>query len=347
MDIQQKKTVLATGGSGYIGSHTVVELINNNYDVIILDDFSNSKESVIDSIELITKHRPLLYRGSILDQQLLRKIFTSHAIDAVIHFAGLKSVSESEIKPLMYYETNVSGSLQLLREMVKAGISKLVFSSSATVYGGNVSTRYDENMDLIPINVYGYTKYMVEKIFLQHARTDQNFSLINLRYFNPVGAHQSGLIGEDPKGIPNNLMPFICKVALGELSFLSIYGDDYPTPDGTCLRDYIHITDLASGHLAALKKIEEQFHQGAINLGTGKAYSVFDMIRCFEAVSGITIPYKVVGRRKGDLPEYYADPTFALKALNWKAQYGIEDMCSDLWHRLLILQKNYEYFPTR
>jgi UDP-glucose 4-epimerase len=339
MNPQLKKTVFATGGCGYIGSHTVVELLNSGYEVIILDDFSNSKESVIDSIELITGHRPLLYIGSILDQQLLRKIFASHKIDAVIHFAGLKSVSESEAKPLLYYETNVSGSIQLLKEMVDANISKLVFSSSATVYGGNVSTRYDETMALIPINVYGYTKYMVEKIFLQHASANQNFSIINLRYFNPVGAHQSGLIGEDPNGIPNNLMPFISKVALGELSFLSIYGDDYPTPDGTCLRDYIHIADLASGHLAALKKIEQQPIQEAINLGTGKSYSVFEMIRCFEAVSGVTIPYKIVGRRKGDLSEYYADPTFAKKALNWQTQYGIEVMCADLWNRLLVMQR--------
>ena len=339
MNTQLKKTVLATGGCGYIGSHTVVELLNSGYEVIILDDFSNSKESVIDSIKLITGHQPVLYIGSILDQQLLRKVFASHKIEAVIHFAGLKSVSESEAKPLLYYETNVSGSIQLLKEMVNANISKLVFSSSATVYGGNVATRYDETMDLIPINVYGYTKYMVEKIFLQHACANQNFSLINLRYFNPVGAHQSGLIGEDPKGIPNNLMPFISKVALGELSFLPIYGNDYPTQDGTCLRDYIHIADLASGHLAALKKIEQQSIQEAINLGTGKSYSVFEMIRCFEAVSGVTIPYKIVGRRKGDLSEYYADPTFAMKALNWQTQYGIEVMCADLWNRLLVMQR--------
>jgi UDP-glucose 4-epimerase len=304
-----------------------------------LDDFSNSKESVIDSIELITGHRPLLYFGSILDQRLLRKIFTIHKVDAVIHFAGLKSVSESEAKPLLYYETNVSGSIQLLKEMINANISKLVFSSSATVYGGNKSTRYDETMDLIPINVYGYTKYIVEKVFLQHAQTDPIFSLINLRYFNPVGAHQSGLIGEDPKGIPNNLMPFISKVALGELSFLPIYGDDYPTPDGTCLRDYIHITDLASGHLAALKKMEQESIQESINLGTGKPYSVLEMIRCFEAISGKTIPYKIIGRRKGDLSEYYADPTFAMSVLNWQTKFGIEIMCADLWNRLLIMQK--------
>lgn len=333
-----QKTILATGGSGYIGSHTVVELIKAGYEVVILDDLSNSKESVIDSIELITGYRPIFYKGSILDQKLLRKIFTSHLIDAVIHFAGLKSVSESESNPLTYYEVNVSGSINLLREMVSAGISKLVFSSSATVYGGNVSPRYDETMDLIPINVYGYTKYMVEKIFLQHARANPKFSLINLRYFNPVGAHNSGLIGEDPNGTPNNLMPFICKVALGELSYLSIYGDDYPTPDGTCLRDYIHISDLASGHLAALKRIERQPVQEAINLGTGKPHSVFEMIRCFETAAGTTIPYKIVGRRKGDLSEYYADPTYASKALNWQAKYGINDMCTDLWRRILVLQ---------
>ena len=336
MTLDHKKTILATGGCGYIGTHTVVELLNSGYEVIVIDNLSNSKESVIDSIELIVGKRPLFYRGSILDQQLLRKIFTTHSIDSVIHFAGLKSVRESEAMPLMYYETNVSGSILLLKEMVKAGISKLIFSSSATVYGGNISKRYDETMEMIPNSVYGYTKSIAEKIFLQHARNDSNFSLINLRYFNPVGAHKSGLIGEDPNGMPNNLMPIIGKVALGELSFLSIYGNDYPTPDGTCLRDYIHIEDLARGHLAALKKIEKNIVQEAINLGTGKPYSVFDMIHSFEEVSGVTIPYKIVGRRKGDISEYYADPTFALNIINWQAKYGIKVMCEDLWRQLHV-----------
>ncbi len=305
---------------------------------MILDDLSNSNQSVIDAIELITGCRPIFVKGSIQNHEVLRNIFLSHKIDTVIHFAGLKSVSESETNPLKYYEVNVSGSIQLLKEMERAKVSRLVFSSSATVYGGNASTRYDEGMDLIPINVYGHTKLTIEKICMQFAAANDGFSVINLRYFNPVGAHESGLIGEDPKGVPNNLMPYIAKVALGDLDMLSVYGDDYPTPDGTCLRDYIHVKDLALGHLSAIQKLEKNMASKAINLGTGTPHSVFEMVECFEKVSGIKIPYKVVGRRKGDLAEYYADPTLASEFLNWKANHDIKKMCEDVWNRLLYLK---------
>lgn len=236
---------------------------------MILDDLSNSKQSVINAIELITGCRPIFVKGSILNQEVLRNIFLSEKIDTVIHFAGLKSVSESEINPLKYYEVNVSGSVQLLKEMERAKVSRLVFSSSATVYGGNAATKYDEGMDLIPINVYGHIKLIIEKICMQFAAAHDVFSVINLRYFNPVGAHESGLIGEDPRGVPNNLMPYIAQVALGDLDMLSVYGDDYPTPDGTCLRDYIHVKDLAMGHLSAIQKLEKNTASMAINLGTG------------------------------------------------------------------------------
>lgn len=305
---------------------------------MILDDLSNSKQSVIDAIELISGCRPIFVKGSILNQEVLRNIFLSQKIDTVIHFAGLKSVSESETNPLKYYEVNVSGSVQLLKEMERAKVSRLVFSSSATVYGGNAATKYDEGMDLIPINVYGHTKLTIEKICMQFAAANYGFSVINLRYFNPVGAHESGLIGEDPRGVPNNLMPYIAQVALGDLDMLSVYGDDYPTPDGTCLRDYIHVKDLALGHLSAIQKLEKHMASIAINLGTGTPHSVFEMIECFEKVSGIKIPYKVVGRRKGDLAEYYADPTLASEFLNWKANHDIKKMCEDVWNRLLYLK---------
>lgn len=331
---------MATGGCGYIGSHTVVELINSGYRVIILDDLSNSKQSVIDAIELITGCRPVFVKGSILNQDILRSIFLSEKVDAVIHFAGLKSASESEKNPLKYYEVNVSGSIQLLKEMKKANISRLVFSSSATVYGGNTSTKYDEGMDLIPINVYGHTKLTIEKMCMQYAVAHDGFSVINLRYFNPVGAHESGLIGEDPKGVPNNLMPYIAKVASADLDMLSVYGNDYPTPDGTCLRDYIHVKDLALGHLSAIQKLEKQVASMAINLGTGTPHSVFEMIACFEKVSGIKIPYRIVGRRQGDLAEYYADPSLALELLNWKAHHDIKKMCEDIYNRLLYLKSS-------
>jgi UDP-glucose 4-epimerase len=306
---------------------------------VILDDLSNSKASVIDAIELITGLKPIFFEGSILDEKLLQSIFAGEMIDAVIHFAGLKSVSESETKPLLYYEVNVSGSIALLKAMKKAHVSKLVFSSSATVYGGNTSTKYHEGMDLIPINVYGHTKLIIENIFLQHAKAHDHFSVINLRYFNPVGAHESGLIGEDPKGIPNNLMPYIAKVALGDLDTLSVFGNDYPTPDGTCRRDYIHVKDLAIGHLFALQHLEKQrIKNFAINLGTGVPHSVFEMIQCFERVSGVTIPYRVVGRRSGDLAEYYADPTLASQVLNWRATLDLNKMCQSVWNRIVYLK---------
>jgi UDP-glucose 4-epimerase len=325
------KTILVTGGAGYIGSHTVVSLLENQYKVVVLDNLCNSKISVFESIQKITSQAPEFYQGDIRDASLIASIFQNHQISGVIHFAGLKAVGESQKEPLQYYENNVTGSIALLNEMRKAKVETFVFSSSATVYGEPGYTQYEEGMSTIPINVYGRTKLMVEEILQDYAKANPEFCVACLRYFNPVGAHHSGLIGENPVGTPNNLMPYVGQIALGLLPSLKVFGRDYPTPDGTGLRDYIHVDDLARGHVLALKYLEKNPGALTVNLGTGKPYSVLEMIAAFEKASGKKIPYEFVDRRSGDLAKYYANASLAKKLLNWQAEHGIERMCEDTW----------------
>ena len=324
-------TILVTGGLGYIGSHTAVELMDYGFDVVILDNLSNSSEWVLDGIEKITGKKPKLYVGDIRDREILQTIFKAHKIDSVMHFAGLKAVEEGEEKPLLYFDNNVTGSIALFNEMMKVGVKRVIFSSSATVYGEALSVKYHEDMPLNPINVYGKTKFMVEEVLREMKRAHTEIRVAILRYFNPVGAHPSGFIGENPNGTPNNLMPYIADVASGKKEKLFIFGDDYPTPDGTGLRDYIHVKDLALGHIAALNKLEMDSNMVTVNLGTGKPYSVLDMVNAFEVASGKKIPYKIVARRKGDLAEYYADPRLAGELLHWKTSFDIKAMCEDTW----------------
>ncbi len=312
-------TVLITGGIGYVGSHTTVSLLQRDLNVIILDNLVNSKIDTLKKIKLITLREPIFFEGDIRDQNLLNKIFKEHPVDSVIHFAGLKSVSESESKPLVYYNNNVIGSIALLEEMLKAKVDTFVFSSSATVYGAPDTPQYTEDLPTNPINVYGQTKLMVEKIIGDIGRANPSFKAVCLRYFNPVGAHPSGLIGENPLGTPNNLMPYIGQVALGKLPVLKIYGNDYQTPDGTGMRDYIHVQDLATGHLLALEYLEKNNGILTVNLGNEKPYSVLEMVNAFEKVSGIKIPYEFVDRRPGDLPIYYANSQLAKKILGWSS----------------------------
>lgn len=327
-----QETILITGGAGYIGSHTTVQLLNAGKNVVVLDNLCNSKQTVIDRIEAITKKRPHFVRGDIRDRDTLRNLFQNHSITAVIHFAGLKAVGESEVDPLKYYNNNVIGSLILFEEMSKANIHSIVFSSSATVYGNPGYAKYHENTPLVPINVYGRTKLMTENMLRDLKKAEPQWRIALLRYFNPVGAHPSGLIGEDPSGIPNNLMPYIAQVAVGKLDKLFIFGNDYPTPDRTGRRDYIHVEDLAIGHLTALHALQNTSDIITVNLGTGRAYSVLEMIAAFEKVSDKPIPYQMVARRAGDLAEYYAEVNLAKELLGWKAQYNIEQMCKDTWH---------------
>ena len=324
-------TQLVTGGLGYIGSHAVVELMKYSHEVVILDNLSNSNESVLDGIQKITGKKPKLYVGDIRDPEILQTIFKSHAIACVMHFAGLKSVGEGEEKPLLYFDNNVTGSVTLFDAMMKAGVKRVIFSSSATVYGEASSVKYQENMPLNPINVYGKTKYMVEEVLREIKRASPSLGVAILRYFNPVGADPSGFIGENPNGTPNNLMPYIADVAMGKKEKLFIFGDDYETPDGTCHRDYIHVKDLALGHIAALNKLEVSTDTITVNLGTGKPYSVLDMVQAFEKASGQKIPYEISARRQGDLAAYYADPTLATKLLQWKTSFDIRAMCEDTW----------------
>lgn len=323
--------ILLTGGLGYIGSHTVVQLQNSGKNVLILDNLSNCKLQVVEAIYKICDVKPLFIEGDIRDSSLLKKIFSTHKIDAVIHFAGLKSVAEGDANPLSYYKNNVSGSITLFEEMAKANIYSLVFSSSATVYGEPIFLPYTEAHPLSPMNVYGQTKLMVEQVLRDLANSNPAWRIALLRYFNPVGAHESGLIGEDPNGLPNNLMPFIAQVAVGKREKLSVFGDDYQTVDGTGVRDYIHVDDLASGHLAALKYLNENSGILTVNLGTGKGTSVFELLKAFEKASGKNIPYEVTHRRVGDLPEYYAQADYAKEVLGWCAQYGVSRMCEDTW----------------
>jgi UDP-glucose 4-epimerase len=328
--------ILVTGGSGYIGSHTVVELMQAGFEVLIVDNFCNSKVSVLERIERIVGRRPVFVEADVRDRESMRTLFASYTFDAVIHFAGLKSVGESVSQPLRYYDNNLQGSLVLFEAMAEAGVKSLVFSSSATVYGDPHTVPIREDFPLSATNPYGRSKLIVEEILGDIFRADASWHIALLRYFNPVGAHESGLIGEDPHGIPNNLMPYISKVAVGALAELSVYGSDYPTPDGTGVRDYIHVVDLARGHLAALKALKDSAGVLTVNLGTGQGYSVLDMVRAFEVASGRKVPYRIVGRRPGDIAACYADPALAMTLLDWQAQYGIQEMCRDEWRWQLM-----------
>jgi UDP-glucose 4-epimerase len=334
--------VLVVGGTGYIGSHTVVQLLQKGTQVVILDNLCNSHAEVINRIEKICGKRPEFIEGDIRDRACLRSLFQHKRIDAVIHFAGLKAVGESEVNPLLYYDNNVYGSIVLFEEMALAGIKNIVFSSSATVYGDPDDECYSESMQLKPINVYGQTKCMVEQILRDLKKSDSAWRVALLRYFNPVGAHISGLIGEDPAGIPNNLMPFIAQVAVGKRDKLSIFGDDYTTPDGTGKRDYIHVEDLAAGHLATLEKLYESSDMITLNLGSGQSYSVLEMVRAFEKSSGKSIPYEIITRRPGDLAEYYANPDLAKQILGWTTKLGIDRMCEDTWRWQSLFPNGYE-----
>jgi len=328
--------VLVTGGTGYIGSHTVVELLNAGEEVIIVDNLSNSKLCVVDRIEAITGKRPLFILCDLLDEKTLDKVFSDHPdISSVIHFAGLKAVGESCQIPLWYYYNNLTGTLHLLQCMQKYGVHNLVFSSSATVYGVPKSVPIREDFPRSTTNPYGETKLMIEKILEDTAKANPEFSFCNLRYFNPIGAHESGLIGEDPRGIPNNLMPYITKVAIGKLPCLGVFGNDYNTKDGTGVRDYIHVVDLAKAHLCALKYTQSRKGCDAINIGTGVGYSVLEMVEAFGRAWGSPIPYVIKDRRPGDIDICYADPSKALAVLGWKAELGLDKMCEDSarWQR--------------
>lgn len=324
--------ILVTGGAGYIGTHTLVELIENGYEPIVFDNFVNSSEKSLQRVEQITGKKIPYVNGDIRDYASLESVFSSHEFQGVIHFAGLKAVGESVEKPILYYENNVYGSLQLLKAMAAYNVKTIVFSSSATVYGDPISLPLDESMPTgEPTNPYGMSKLMIENILTDVHKNDKSWRIVNLRYFNPVGAHVSGLIGEDPTGIPNNLMPFITQTATGKREKLSVFGGDYDTHDGTGVRDYIHVVDLAKGHIKALQKAEQQSGLWTVNLGTGTGYSVLDLIKAFEEVSNKKIPYEIVSRRPGDVASCYADPKFAKQVLGWEAKLGLNDMCSDSW----------------
>lgn len=326
-----KKTILITGGTGYIGSHTAVQLLEADYQVIMLDNLSNSKADVVQRVEKISGKKVSFIQGDIRDDQCLHQVFQNNPIDAVIHFAGLKAVGEGQSQPMRYYENNISGSLSLFQAMQSFGVKTLLFSSSATVYGDDGVGKYHEQSALSPSNVYGQTKYMVEQILRDIQASDASWRVGILRYFNPVGAHPSGYIGEDPNGIPNNLMPYIAKVASGELTHLNVFGNDYPTPDGTGLRDYIHIQDLAAGHLESLRYMLEKNTSITVNLGTGHPHSVLELVHAFEQVTEQSVPYQITQRRAGDVAICYADPSLAKTLMGWQAKYNIQQMCADTW----------------
>lgn len=324
--------VLVTGGAGYIGSHTCVELMNAGIDVVIVDNFYNCKKSSIDRIKALVGRDFPYYECDIRDREGLDKIFKTEKIDSVIHFAGLKAVGESVQKPLEYFDNNITGTLVLLDVMRKNGCKKIVFSSSATIYGTKNISPLTEDMEIGGVtNPYGRTKYMIECILQDLYVSDKDWSICLLRYFNPIGAHKSGTMGEAPNGIPNNLMPYITQVAIGKRDHLSVFGNDYDTPDGTCVRDYIHVVDLALGHVKAVQKVEGEKGVFIYNLGTGKGYSVLDVVNAFKKASGIDIKYEIVARRAGDLAVCYSDPSKAYKELGWKAERDIEEMCEDSW----------------
>lgn len=324
--------ILVTGGTGYIGSHTVVKLIQQGYEPILLDNLSNSSVKVLDRIKEITGVKPLFYQADIRDRNALSKVFSEQKIDACIHFAGLKAVGESTKLPWEYYENNIGGTLTLVDEMRSHGVKNIIFSSSATVYGDPTSVPITEEAEKKPCtNPYGWTKSMLEQILTDMQKADNEWNVVLLRYFNPIGAHESGLIGENPRGIPNNLMPYITQVAVGKREKLNIFGDDYNTPDGTGIRDYIHVVDLAEGHVKALDKIQGKCGLQIYNLGTGIGYSVLDVVHAFEKANDITIPYEIAPRRPGDIAENFSDPKKAERELHWKAEKTLEDMCRDSW----------------
>lgn len=323
--------ILVTGGAGYIGSHTCVELLNAGHEVVVVDDLSNSNASVLDRIEQIAGKAALFVEADIRDRAAMEQIFSDHRIDAVIHFAGLKAVGESVAQPLRYYDVNVYGSIVLFETMAKFNVERLIFSSSATVYGDPATVPIREDHALQTTNPYGTSKLMIENILRDHGKATPNWRIALLRYFNPVGAHESGLIGEDPRGIPNNLLPFIAQVAEGRRERLAVFGDDYPTPDGTGMRDYIHVVDLALGHVKALEKLEQAPGVLTYNLGTGAASSVLDMVKAFEKACGKPIPYTISPRRPGDIAVCYATTELAERELGWKAARGVDAMCADAW----------------
>ncbi len=324
--------ILVSGGAGFIGSHTVVELIKAGYEPVVADNFSNSSSIVIDRIEKITGKRPTLYTGDVRDEAFLSDIFEKENIESVIHFAGYKAVGESCEKPLMYFDNNFISTIKLLEVCEKFGVKKFVFSSSATVYGVPETVPLREDMPLSCTNPYGRTKLVIEDMLRDICAADNTMSVMLLRYFNPIGAHESGLIGEDPAGIPNNLLPYITQVAIGKLPYLRVFGNDYPTVDGTGVRDYIHVVDLAKGHLKAIEWTKNNTGCEAVNLGTGNGYSVLEMVKSFEEVSGMPVPYKINPRRDGDVAESFCNPAKAKALLGWQAEYGIEKMCVDSWN---------------
>ena len=324
--------ILVTGGAGYIGSHTCVELLSAGHDVTVLDNFCNSQVEALERVQRIAGKKLTLVEGDIRDSATLLQTLRRSAVSAVIHFAGLKAVGESVEKPLAYYDNNVVGTVRLLEALTECGVKTLVFSSSATVYGDPQQLPLTEQHPLSATNPYGQTKLVIENMLRDLYRSDPSWRLSILRYFNPVGAHRSGLIGEDPRGTPNNLLPFVAQVAVGRREFLNVWGKDYATPDGTGVRDYIHVVDLALGHLKALERLQQHKECLAINLGTGVGYSVLDMVHAFEQASGKPIPYRIGPRRTGDIASCYADPSLALAMLGWRAERGLQDMCADAWH---------------
>ena len=324
--------ILVTGGAGFIGSHTCVELLENGYEVVIVDNFINSKPEALNRIKQITGKDFKFYEADLLDKAAVETIFKENKIDAVIHFAGLKAVGESVAQPIRYYHNNITGTLILCQVMQEAGVRKIVFSSSATTYGSPKTFPIREDFPLHTTNPYGSTKLMIENILQDIFVADNEWSVALLRYFNPIGAHKSGLIGEDPNGIPNNLMPYIAQVAAGKLEVLSVFGDDYDTKDGTGVRDYIHVVDLAQGHIKAVEKVLGGSGVDAYNLGTGIGYSVLDMVHAFETANNVKVNYKIAPRRPGDIAVCFADPKKAKELLGWQAQFGIEDMCRDSWN---------------
>jgi UDP-glucose 4-epimerase len=336
-------SVLITGGTGFIGSHACVELMAAGWNPVVVDNFSNSSAVVLDRIETIVGHRPAFVKADIRDPDAMEHVFCAHPFDAVVHFAGLKSVGESVADPLRYYENNIAGSIVLVDAMRRHRVPRIVFSSSATVYGAAAKMPLTEESPLGPINPYGHTKLMVEQILRDIAGADPLWRVMLLRYFNPVGAHESGLIGEDPAGIPNNLMPFVAQVAVGRRPRLSVYGGDYPTTDGTGVRDFIHVVDLALGHVAALAKMMDTDapRESVVNLGTGRGHSVLEVVKRFEAASGRPIPYDIVARRPGDAATCYADAAVARKFLGWEARRGLDEMCADAWRWQLANPEGY------
>lgn len=325
------QSILLTGGAGYIGSHTYIELISAGFKPVILDNYYNAKPEVLKRLEIITGQPVEFVEADVRDRTALDAVFARWNFSAVIHLAGLKAVGESVAKPLMYYDNNVTGTLRLLDAMLAAGVKKLVFSSSATVYGDPHEVPIHEDFPLSATNPYGRSKLMIEDVLRDLYKSDSSWDLALLRYFNPVGAHESGMIGEDPQGIPNNLMPFITQVAVGKRKQLSVFGNDYPTHDGTGVRDYIHVVDLAKGHVKALQKLADDAGLITVNLGTGHGYSVLDMVDAFSKASGKPIPYQIVDRRPGDIAACYAEPTMAQTVLGWKAEKTLDDMCADSW----------------